>query len=157
MKKIKRRKRPWFKKPSPAISKRMQRVRSKNTGLEKTMETLLKSQGIKYQKQPLIFGRPDFRIKNTNILLFCDSSFWHGRRIEDIKGRVFRKNRAFWVNKLKENKKRDTRINRILKNEGWRVLRFWDTDISKRSEKIIKKLRFLKNAPKGYCEFQHER
>ena len=85
-------------------------------------------------------GHPDFRIKEANVLVFCDSSFWHGRREKEIKGEAFKKNKEFWMNKLTENKKRDARINRALRKEGWCVLRFWDTDIFKFPEKVIKRL-----------------
>lgn len=133
-------KKPWFKKPSADTSRRMRLVRNINTKLEKAMESLLKAHSIKYQGQPSVFGRPDFRIKNTRVLIFCDSSFWHGRRKKEISGEAFKKNKEFWVNKLRENKKRDARINRALKKKGWRVLRFWDTDILKNPDKTIKKL-----------------
>jgi DNA mismatch endonuclease (patch repair protein) len=137
---VKEKKKPWFKKPPTATSRRMRLVRSVNTNLEKTMESLLRTQGIKYQRQPLLFGRPDFRIKSTKVLIFCDSSFWHGRRVKELTGEAFKKNKEFWVNKLQENKKRDSKINSALRKEGWKVLRFWDTDILSRPSKIVKKL-----------------
>ena len=74
------------------------------------------------------------------MLIFCDSSFWHGRREKELKGEAFKKNKEFCVNKLRENRKRDIRTNRILKKEGWHVLRFWDTDILKFQDKVAKKL-----------------
>lgn len=140
MTKIKRNKEPGFKKPSPNVSNRMKRVKSSNTKIEKTMENLLRKEKIEYEKQINLPGHPDFKIAGKNILIFCDSSFWHGRREKEIKGEVFKKNKEFWINKLRGNRRRDTRINRILKKEGWRVLRFWDTDILKFPEKITKKL-----------------
>ena len=118
----------------------MKKVKSTDTNLEKTMEKTLRSLHIKYEKQPDLEGCPDFRIKGTNILIFCDSSFWHGRRMREITGEAFKKNKEFWVNKLMENKKRDARINRALRKEGWKVLRFWDTEILKNPNGIIKKL-----------------
>lgn len=130
----------WFEKPSLAVSKRMKKVKSFNTKMEKAMEGLLKGRKIKYEKQPFLLGHPDFKIKKTNLLIFCDSSFWHGRREKEVKGEAFKKNKEFWVNKLRENRKRDARVNRTLRKEGWRVLRFWDTDISKFPEKVTKKL-----------------
>jgi len=134
-------KKPWFKKPSLAVSKRMKLVKSANTKLEKAMEALLRAEGIKCQKQPPLLGRPDFRIKNTKILIFCDSAFWHGRRKKEITGEAFKKNKEFWVNKLRENKKRDARINETLRKDGWRVLRFWDTDVLKFPGKVAKRLK----------------
>ena len=39
-----------------------------------------------------------------------------------------------------ETRKRDMRTNRILRKEGWHIVRFWDTDILNSPEKVIKKL-----------------
>ena len=138
--KAKKSKKPWFKKPSLAVSERMKRVRSANTRMEKAMENLLKDQKIKYERQANLLGHPDFKIVGTNILIFCDSSFWHGRREKEIKGEAFKKNKEFWVNKLRENRKRDARVNRTLRKEGWSVLRFSDVDIFKFPKKVTKKL-----------------
>lgn len=129
-----------FRTPSLATSKRMKRVKSTNTKIEKAMGELLKERRIKYERQVDLPGHPDFKIVGKNLLIFCDSSFWHGRRKKEIKGEVFKKNRRFWINKLVENRKRDARINRTLKKDGWRVLRFWDNDILKFPEKVIEKI-----------------
>ncbi len=118
----------------------MRQVKSSDTTLERVMENLLKRQKIKYNKHVNLPGRPDFRIVGTNILIFCDSSFWHGRREKELKGEAFKKNKEFWVNKLKKNRRRDAGINRILKKEGWQVLRFWDTDIFKFQDNVAKKI-----------------
>ncbi len=134
-------KKPWFKKPSRDVTRRMRKVKSSNTGLEKIMESLLRKGKIKYSKHPTLFGHPDFIAKGSNVLIFCDSSFWHGRRRKELKGETFNKNKAFWINKLMENRKRDIRINKVLTREGWRVLRFWDTDILKFSDKVLSVLK----------------
>lgn len=120
-----------------AVSERMKKVKSRDTSIEIKMEKILAELGIKYEKQPKIYGKPDFIIKDSKILIFCDSSFWHGRRKKEISGRAFRSNRSFWAKKLTENKNRDTRINRKLRKDGWKVLRFWDDDIQK-NQNIIK-------------------
>ena len=44
MTKIKRNKKPGFKKPSPNVSNRMKRVKSSNTKIETTMENLLRKE-----------------------------------------------------------------------------------------------------------------
>lgn len=146
-KRIQKGKRPRFEKPSRKVSERMSRVRSFNTGLEKSMESLLKDQNIKYDRQPRLPGRPDFRISGTKILIFCDSSFWHGRRKNEVSGNAFKKNTEFWTRKLLENRKRDRRTNRALRKLGWHVLRFWDTDILKSPGKVKKK--FLEEIEKN--------
>jgi len=129
-----------FEKPSKEVSERMRRVKRSGTGLEKAMEEILKSLHVRYEKQPHLTEHPDFRIKGTNVLIFCDSSFWHGRRLSEITGEAFKKNRELWVKKLTENKKRDKRYNRALRKRGWLVQRFWDTDVLKRHDKVRKRL-----------------
>jgi len=131
---------PSYRKPSPEVSERMKRVKSHGTGLEKAMEKILIKRKINYEMQPNIYGRPDFRISNTNILIFCDSSFWHGRRKKEITGEAFNRNKEFWTAKLNGNRKRDARTTRKLRNKGWSVLRFWDDDILKSPEKNVRRL-----------------
>jgi len=127
----------------------MKKVKSVGTSLEKGMESILRSLGIRYQKQPNLQGHPDFRISGTNVLIFCDSSFWHGRREKEITGNAFKKNREFWREKLTENRKRDNRNNRALRKSGWSVQRFWDTDILKRPDKVRNRLRRIINESSG--------
>lgn len=122
-------------------SKRMRLVRSKNTSLEKSFATLLRSNNIRYLSQPKMFGHPDFRIKLTRILVFCDSAFWHGRNKMEISGKAFKTNKGFWVQKLRYNKLRDRKINRFLRDNGWTVLRFWEDDILKRPLLVVSRLR----------------
>jgi DNA mismatch endonuclease (patch repair protein) len=139
-----------FKKPSREVSERMKRVKSRGTALEKQMENILRSLHIRYNRQPDIRGNPDFRIKHTNVLIFCDSSFWHGRREKEVSGKAFKRNRTLWVEKLIKNKKRDERINRLLRKSGWSVWRFWDTDILKQTEKVRSRLRSIMNEAKEW-------
>jgi len=130
-----------FKKPTLKTSRRMKKVKGRGTRLEKIFASLLRKNRIKYQSQPKIFGKPDFRIKNTKVLIFCDSSFWHGRRRKEITGKAFRENRSFWRKKLLYNKNKDKKVNQTLRREGWAVIRFWDDEILKRPDLVIKKLK----------------
>lgn len=121
-------------------SEMMRAIKSRHTGLEKKLASILRYNGIRYQSQPRMFGHPDFRVKSTRVIIFCDSSFWHGRNEEEISGRAFKTNRKFWTKKLKYNKERDEKINRVLKKRGWTVLRFWDDDILKRPSFVMSKI-----------------
>ena len=125
-----------FVKPPKKVSERMKRVKSRGTKLESEMESILRSIPLKYEIQPKIFGHPDFRLKEKNVLIFCDSSFWHGKRSKEISGKAFRRNKDFWVKKLTENRKRDVRITRTLRSRGWSVYRFSDIDIIRKSDKV---------------------
>ena len=122
--------------PRRLVSARMRRVKSRGTGLERAMEQILNSMDLRYEEQPRLAGHPDFRISNSKVVLFCDSSFWHGRRQRDLSGESFKVRRIFWADKLRHNKERDKKVTRKLRSEGWKVLRFWDGTILRRPQVV---------------------
>lgn len=122
----------WF--ATRAVSDRMKRIKSAGTKLELIMRKLLRSAGIKFRFQPHVFGRPDFRIVGTKVLVFCDSSFWHGRC---ARPNEFSRNRRLWREKFRNNIRRDRLVNRVLRRRGWVVLRFWDSEIMRSPEKVL--------------------
>ena len=129
-----------FATPDGKTSTRMGKVRSRDTGLEKSMQTILDGLGLQYEIQPNLFGHPDFKLAGEKIMIFCDSSFWHGRSNNDVKGRSFHKNKEFWSEKLAATRRRDRVITRKLTEDEWKVLRFWDTDINQRTESVKNRL-----------------
>lgn len=118
----------------------MRQVKSSGTSIEKRAEQLIKELDLDYEFQPKLYGHPDFRIVGTKILIFCDGSFWHGRNKSDLNGESFGRNAKFWKEKINYNLKRDSKINRTLKKEGWIILRFWDTEINKKQEYVKSKI-----------------
>jgi DNA mismatch endonuclease Vsr len=86
-----------------------------------------------------IYGKPDVVLISKKVAIFCDSEFWHGRnwslRKYDIKS-----NRDFWYPKIERNIKRDKQVTRWLKNQGWKVLRFWESEIEKNLNGCINKI-----------------
>ena len=132
--------------PTQKTSERMKKIKSSGSKIELGMEFFLKKLNVSYQKQPKLLGHPDFRIRGTKFLIFCDSAFWHGKKEKELKGEVFSKNREFWTEKLQHNKRRDARNNRKLRKLGWSVQRFSDADILKKPEKVLKRLERLVNA-----------
>ena len=116
--------------------KNMQHIRSKDTSIEIKLRKALWHEGIRYRKNyKALPGKPDIAITKYRIAIFCDSSFWHGRDF-DIKKPVDT-NREYWDSKIKKNMKRDKDVNRQLKEMGWVVLRFWDTEINKKLEMCV--------------------
>lgn len=138
---------PKTKKPSKAVSERMRRIKSSWTSLERHMAEILRELRVVYLSQPDIFGKPDFAIKGTRLLVFCDSSFWHGRRSRDTSGSAFKTNRLYWSSKLLRNRRRDFKVNRVLRAHGWSVARIWDDDILGNPQKVKSKIgRMIRNA-----------
>ena len=111
--------------------KNMQAVKSKDTKIEIMLRRELWSRGVYYQKNAKeVFGKPDIVFKGKKVAVFCDSEFWHGFDWENKKEEI-KSNRDFWISKIERNIERDKEVNRILTEDGWRVLRFWGNEIKK--------------------------
>jgi len=114
----------------------MARIKSKGSKIEMKMKEALDENGIEYEYQPKLFGKPDFLIK-PNIALFCDSSFWHGRNWKKL---VTQLKEGYWQNHIRKNKERDVRVTKALTEQGYMVLRFWDDEITKDIDGCIEKI-----------------
>lgn len=122
----------------------MSKIRGKNTEPELTLGKAMWSLGLRYRKHYPITGKPDFVLVKTRIVVFSDGDFWHGhnwrlRGLKDYKSE-FRKNRKFWINKIKRNMERDKKVNAELRRRGWKVMRFWASDIKRNPERCAKKV-----------------
>lgn len=126
--------------PTPEVSYRMSRIRSKETKIEVKLRSALHRRGLRFRKNyKLAPGKPDIAFVTLKVAVFCDSSFWHGKDLPAIKRRLGA-NKAFWVAKLERNRARDKLVNAALRKAGWRVIRFWDEDIEKRLEWCISRV-----------------
>jgi len=114
----------------------MSRIRGTNTKIDLKMKKLLSGTSCRSQMYPKMFGNPDFIIKRKKIAIFCDGDFWHGYRYDSKKKPA----KKFWRDKIEGNMKRDKRISRKLRREGWSVLRFWEHNIEKRPDVCERKI-----------------
>lgn len=114
------------------ISYKMSRVRAKGSEIEKIMGSALWSHGLRgYRKnQKEVLGTPDFCWKRQKIAIFCDSSFWHGFNWSEEKKKI-KVRKDFWYKKIEDNIRRDEVITLRLRQDGWKVFRFWDFEIKK--------------------------
>ncbi len=124
--------------------KNMQAVKSKGSKIEikltNAISKLIRKKGYKYQKNyNKVIGTPDIVILSLKIAIFCDSEFWHGKNWKKKKFEI-KSNKAFWIKKIEGNIKRDKRVNKLLKQLGWIVLRFWGKEIDKNIGKCIIKI-----------------
>lgn len=118
----------------------MSRIRSEDTSIERKLRSILWRKGYRYRKNVKnILGKPDIVFREKRLLIFCDSSFWHGRNFNK-KVRRIKTNYRYWFEKIKTNIKRDRIIMRKLHAEKWNVVRFWDIDIEKAPGKILRKI-----------------
>ena len=126
--------------------KNMSANKGKGTKLELLFGKLLWNAGVRYRKNDkTVFGKPDFVIRKMKIAIFCDGEFWHGRNWEERKN-DHKSNCDFWYSKIERNIRRDKEVNEQLKAEGWTVFRFWETEITKESDKCLNRILNFMNA-----------
>lgn len=113
----------------------MSKIKSRETKLELNFKELIT--GLRFRFQPKAIGRPDFASKKLKIAIFIDSCFWHKCP------KHFRKpnsNKFYWEAKINRNVERAKEVNKLLKKEGWRVIRFWEHEVMKNPQKCINKI-----------------
>ena len=117
----------------------MSRIRSKNTSLEVNFRKILWKSGFgHYRIHYNLPGKPDVVYVSKKIAIFIDGDFWHGYNWKKL-GKIPPK--KYWQEKIQKNIDRAKKYNRQLRKEGWTVLRFWEHDIKKNSDKCIKNIK----------------
>ena len=112
---------------SEAVRKAMQGNTKKDTSIEIILRRALFKRGVRYRKNvKSILGTPDIVIKKYRLLVFCDGDFWHGKDFRRVKTHEY-----YWNEKIKRNRERDLEYTIRLRDDGWTVLRFWESDIRK--------------------------
>lgn len=114
----------------------MRRVKNRNTDIEIIIRKELHKRGYKYRVKNILPGRPDVIFPKDKLAVFCDGDFWHGKNFKKEKSGY----KPFWVEKITTNIKRDRKVNKELTSRGWKVLRFWKTDILKNPSKCVNKI-----------------
>jgi DNA mismatch endonuclease, patch repair protein len=107
----------------------MASIRSRGTMIEKLMADAFSQLGIEFEGQPKLFGNPDFILPRKGTVVFCDGDFWHGYRLGRNPRLDIKDNREFWMTKIKSNMRRDRKVDRVLSNAGWKIIRLWEHDI----------------------------
>ena len=110
----------------------MSRIKSKNTKPEIAVRKLIWKKGCRYRIGHGLIGKPDMVFPSYKIAVFIDGCFWHGCPKHC---RMPSSNVKYWRQKISGNKKRDSKINKQLSREGWKVIRIWEHDIKKDIEK----------------------
>lgn len=114
---------------TPAIRKRMSKVKLKGGKAETLLAKALWHRGYRYRKNDKrLSGSPDIAILRHRIAIFVDGEFWHGKDWETRKSRL-KSNREYWIEKIEENIARDHRNDRLLLQTGWTPIHFWEKEV----------------------------
>jgi DNA mismatch endonuclease, patch repair protein len=109
---------------STVRSKIMASVRTSGGTTEVKMEKFLRLHHLGgYRKQWPVVGKPDFAWPKSRVALFVDGCFWHGC---PRCNRPSKSNVEYWQTKVVANRRRDIRVSRRLRRDGWKVLRVWE-------------------------------
>lgn len=115
-------------------TKNMQAIKSKDTKIELILRKALWNKGVRYRKNFKIYDcSPDIVITKYKIAIFCDGDFWHGKK---TKYRV-KTNEKYWNEKIKRNIERDLENTIVLRDNGWIVLRFWESEINNDLDRCV--------------------
>ena len=123
----------------------MAAVRGKDTKAELALRRALHHRGLRFRLHASdVFGRPDIVIRSRRLAVFADGDMWHGNawqlrglsRLEDM----FPNNTEFWTKKIRRNMERDREVTARLTEEGWTVVRVWESDILADPDAAAKKI-----------------
>ena len=118
---------------SPASARAKTRNRSTDTTHEVRFRKLLWAAGLRYRKNVAeLPGKPDVVFPRQRVAIFCDGDFWHGREWDKLAMKLSDGHNAnYWVEKIRTNRARDLKTSQILRERGWVVLRFWESDLKR--------------------------
>lgn len=117
--------------------------RQKDTKPEQFLRRALWKAGLRYRKNDKkLPGKPDIVFKAARIAIFCDGDFWHGKDWNRQKLRLKDgHNSNYWVAKIEKNMERDDRNTKLLQEQNWKVLRFWESDIYSELNRIVEHIK----------------
>lgn len=137
-------------------SRMMSSIRGKDTKPELIVRRYLHASGFRFRlHRKDLPGRPDLILPKWRVALFVHGCFWHGHR----NCRYFRFPRTrpeFWEVKIQGNRERDTRAERLLSEQGWRVLRIWECALRDCPEEALQQLSTLIRCGAAGAEIQSE-
>jgi DNA mismatch endonuclease (patch repair protein) len=113
----------------------MGQIKGSDTKPEIAVRSFLHRQGLRFRvNDKNLPGKPDIVLKKYRTIVFVDGCFWH--RHTGCKFAYTPKSRTeFWIKKFKSNVKRDKKVNTMLKEKSWNVVRIWQCE-TKTSEKL---------------------
>lgn len=103
----------------------MANIKGRNTSPERLVKSCLRRLKSKYRSNvKTLQGTPDIMLVGQKKLIFVHGCFWHGHN-GCRRATIPETNREFWDKKITGNVKRDKRILRTLRKDGWIVLVVW--------------------------------
>lgn len=119
---------------SKITHKIMAAIPAKDTEPELLLRKALWHMGMRYQVNVrTLIGKPDIVFTRAKIAVFVDGDYWHGhnwaiRGLDSLEQELAGYS-DFWKTKILRNIERDKVVTATLINEGWKVIRIWESSI----------------------------
>ena len=126
----------------------MSSIPSQNTKPEMLLRKELFARGLRYRvNMRALPGRPDVVFTKAKLAVFVDGDFWHGHNWA-IRGygsleKELERYSQYWRKKILRNIERDNEVNTKLSDDGWIVLRFWESDIKSDLDKCVTEIEMV--------------
>ncbi|MGA2382320.1 MAG: very short patch repair endonuclease [Gemmatimonadales bacterium] len=112
----------------------MSRVRSTDTAPELRLRQLVHARGLRFRKNyARLPGRPDLVFVRSRVAVFVDGDYWHGWRFPTWKDKIA----PYWRQKIEGNRRRDRRVTRQLRKDGWMVVRVWEHEVERNGVRCV--------------------
>lgn len=142
---------------SETVRQSMLSNRPRDTRPELALRSALHAQGLRFRKHvhPIPRSRCEVDVAFTRwkVAIQLDGCFWHGCPEH---GNLPKTNQEWWAAKFERNLERDRRLDQLLTEHGWTVLRFWE---HKAMEDVVARVVDVINSKKSLasCSVRHRR
>lgn len=119
----------------------MSRIRSRgNASTELSLASALRRAGIGgWRRHVALAGKPDFVFSPARVCVFVHGCFWHGC---PTCYRAPTSNSEYWRDKVRSNRRRDMRVARKLRADGYTVVSVWECQLGRaRIASVLRRLR----------------
>lgn len=136
-------------KPRDEVRRNMSAIRSWENRTEAQLRRALHALGLRYRKyRSNVLGRPDIVFQASRVAVFLDGDYWHARELVEGRGAILEKRlrrlpvraREYWRAKFRGRVQRDAEVTQQLRDAGWLVLRFWESDVRANPRPAVRKI-----------------
>jgi len=127
--------------PPKASSKHVRSSMRGNRSIDTKPEMLVRmglyKLGLRYRVHYRLEGKPDIVFTKKRLAIFIDGCYWHGcpKCYKEPKT-----NTEYWSKKIARNKQRALTVNKMLRTQGWDVLRIWEHEVLANTGNVVKRI-----------------
>jgi DNA mismatch endonuclease, patch repair protein len=105
----------------------MSKLGRRDTLPERAIRSELHCRGLRFRVDrapvPGLRSRADIVFGPTRVAVYVDGCFWHSCPEHGTRPKA---NAEWWEQKLNRNQERDRETDRVLREQGWKVVRIWE-------------------------------